>query len=250
MKTLVIFLSLLIVPNLLSAQIVNIEDKRKSYEDTTGLFGNVDLGFNIVENGNSIMSIKAATQLEYLNGKNLFIFLTKYNLVKAEGTNFINDGFQHVRYNYHLRPRLTYEAFVQAQYNERLHIRLRFLAGTGLRFALTKNDNQKAYLGLSYMYEYNEETDPRLFLRDHRLSSYLSFRLQPSDNLTIASTSYFQPLVTNFSDLRLSSQTSLIINLTKRLRYKSTFNITYDSQVPEDVVNTIYSFINGLRWVF
>jgi len=249
-KTIILSLLLSVVCIELFAQIVNIEDKRKNYVDTSGLFGNVDLGFNLVENGRTITTIKAAVRLEYLKEKHLILALTKYNLIKAAGTNFINDGFQHLRYNYQLKPRMTYEAFVQAQYNERLNLKVRFLAGTGLRFQIVDAAEQKAFLGLLYMYEFNEETDPKVFRRDHRLSSYLSFQLRPTGNMIIAGTSYFQPLLTDFNDLRLSSETSLIINLTKRLRFKTTFNISYDSKVPEGVVNTFYSFVNGLRWVF
>ncbi len=237
-------------PHLLTAQIVNIEDKRVERRDTAGWFGHVDLGFNLVNNGSEVITLNGGLRIEWLKNRHSFLSLSKYNLVKAEGTEFINDGFQHLRYNYAVKRWLTWEAFLQAQYNEKLNLRFRGLIGTGPRFQMVREKKLKAYLGLLYMFEHNEETKPDTTLEDHRLSAYLSFRFQPLPSISIASITYYQPVIDDVKDLRLSSETSLTVFLTQRLRFRTAFSITYDSRVPPEVANTIYRLVNGLRWEF
>ncbi|MEL6924908.1 MAG: DUF481 domain-containing protein [Bacteroidota bacterium] len=229
------------------AQIINIEDKRSRQPDTTAWYGNVDLGFNVYENNGAVYTLKGGLLLEFQRRKNLYLIVNQFNLVKASGANFVNDGFQHVRYNYNLRPRVVYEAFAQAQYNERVRIRFRGLLGTGLRFQIF--EEQPIFFGTSYMYEYEEESKSEGIRRGHRWSSYLSFRYGPTDNFLLANTSYFQPLFDQFNDFRLSSQTSILLRVSDRLNFKSSFSITFDTQVPEGVPSTIYRFNNGIRWI-
>ncbi len=235
------------------AQIVNIEDKRSALADTSAWFGHVDLKFNLVENGNSIISINGNIRLEYLRNRHTFLGLTNYNLGKVGANDFINQGFQHLRYNYKVKKRLTWEAFTQAQYNEKIKLQLRWLLGTGPRFELFKREKNRAYLGTLYMFEYDEEVfgdDFEEYHRDHRLSTYFSFNVQPHPNVRISGTTYFQPVLTDLSDLRISSQTSLNFDISSHWAFSSAFSITFDSDTPEGVVNTIYQWQNGLRWSF
>ena len=159
-----------------------------------------------------------------------------------------------MRYNYEINKRLEYEIFTQAQFNNQVRLKLRVLAGTGLRFQLYQAEKQKVYFGLSYMYEYDEieiVSEVVSFFHDHRMSTYLSASIQPFlDNVTISNTTYYQPVLTNFSDVRLSSQTSLTFLLSKRLRFSTIFSITNDTRVPENVPATYYSVRNGIRWDF
>jgi len=241
---------LLSLPLFGAAQIVNVEDKRIDREDTTGWFGYTDLGFNLVNNGNQVISFRGAIRVDYVKERHLFFTLSNYTLLKAAGNDFVNNGFQHFRYNYQINKWLTFEAFAQGQRNEQINLNFRALAGLGPRFNIIKEGKLRANLGLLYMYEYEEELSPKLIFRDHRLSNYLSLNYKPTKQVNLASTTYFQPLITAPEDLRLTSQTSLTIGLTERLRFRTTFSITHDTRVPDGVVNTFSSFTNGVRWEF
>jgi len=233
-----------------NAQIVNIEDKRANRADTVAWHGRLNIGFNLADNGSTVVTFKGGINLEHVNNRHWFLSLTNYNLVQVEQQDFINDGFQHFRYNYQINSILTYEAFTQAQYNEKLKLRLRWLMGSGLRFTVLNQEKHKVFLGLTYMYEFNRESEPEKEFRDHRMSTYLSINVKPFKNAKLSNTTYYQPVLNNLKDLRLSSQTALVINLTKKLLFTTIFNITYDSRVPESVTNTFYSFRNGVRFNF
>ena len=235
------------------SQIVNVENKRTHQSDTSGVFGNVDLGVNLVENGSTILTLRGGAQVEWLKGKNLWLSSSNFNLVKVQEESFVNNGFQHFRYNYNFNQRWTYEAFTQAQFNEKTRIKLRALVGTGARLTIADTDKSKAFWGVAYMFEYNEISDTNIINRDNRLSTYLSFNWQPVENLTFSGTSYYQPILPDFNKARLSSLTTVQIKITDKLSFKTTFQITYDGQLREDapdVPATTYSLINGLRWDF
>lgn len=230
------------------SQIINIEDKRRTVVDTAGWFGNIDAGLNFVENGRSIFTVQGNLQLERMQYRHLFLSFSNINFIKIEDNAFDNNGVQHFRYNYLINPALTYEAFAQAQYNEQTRIQFRGLLGTGLR--IKPFVQEQFYIGLSYMFEYDQVRDTDEIHRDQRWSSYISMAIRPGENIRISSTNYFQPLIDNFGDLRLSSQTSIIIKITERLHFKSGFTISFDSRIPEGVARTVSKFTNGLRWDF
>ena len=231
-------------------QIVNVEDRRTNFVDTIGWFGFAEAGANLVKNTRSITSISGNFSLERVGRKNKLLFLTNYNLVRVNSERFIDNGFQHIRFDHFIRDRIEYEIFAQAQFNSKLRILLRGLLGTGLRFHVLEVDNGKIFWGLSYMYEYDEiKIDPEKisYFRDHRMSTYLSVSVKVNDNFSLSNTSYYQPVLKQFSDVRLSSQTTLEFYISKRFSFTTTFNITNDTRVPQEVPATYYNWSNGIR---
>ena len=250
MKRLLLCAALLLsLTRFLHAQIVNIEDKRGSLKDTTAWYERGDLGFNWIKNTQTVISISAGFQLEYQHHNRRVLSISNVQFVKAGPTNFVNQGFQHLRYNISFSPWYTHEFFGQLQYNENLHIGLRGLLGSGGRFRLTGKSKQSAWLGIAYMFEYDEETNGPIH-HDHRMSSYLSLHLSPAKNVTLASTSYYQPLLANFSDFRLSSNTTLVFKFSKQVSFTNTLTLLYDSRAPEGVPTLSHSYRSGIRYEF
>lgn len=232
----------------LQAQIVNIEDRRTAFTDSIGWYEDLSLGFNIVKNTSQIFSVNGSFQLEVLQKNRMLLSITKFNFLDAGETSFINDGFQHIRYNQIIEPWFTYELFGQLQYNEKLAIKIRGLAGTGFRFRLVNHEKSKMYLGITYMYEYDEESNNQVTHKDHRMSSYLSFSIKIGDRARIASTSYYQPLIKAPVDYRLSSQNSFVVEIFKNLDFGSTFQLGHDTRAAEGAPKTTYSLSNFLRY--
>ncbi len=233
-----------------TAQIVNIEDKRSQFTDSIQWVEQLELGANFTKNKVEIFSITGKAQIEFVYYDKSLISLTSFNFVKAGEQSFINEGFQHLRYNAKLKDWLTYELFGQVQYNERANIAIRALAGTGFRYRLFKKGKDKAYFGTSYMYEFEEESEVETKHYNHRMNTYFAVAWQPQSNIKIASTSYYQPLFTNVKDYRLSSQTAVIFSFSKRLEFKTTFSIIYDSRAAVGAPKTSYRFLNSLRYRF
>lgn len=233
-----------------TAQIVNIEDKRSTFKDSIQWVEQLELGFNLTKNKTEVFSVKGKAQIEFTYFNKLLISITNFNFVKAGDQNFINEGFQHLRYNSKMNDWLTFELFGQVQYNERANIAIRALGGTGLRYQLLKKKKDEIYFGTSYMYEFEEESTEGIKHNNHRLNTYLSLSWHPQPNIQIASTSYYQPLFDKIADYRLSSQTAVIFSFSKHLDFKTTFSIIYDSRAAVGAPKTIYRLLNSLRYRF
>lgn len=238
----------------LKSQIVNIEDKRIRLGDSITFKGFVDLGFNVFKNDKMLMTARAAGQLEKLAyKKHFFLLIGGYNFAKAEGQSFLNDGFVHLRYNVALKEPLVFEAFTQGQYNERTNILFRGLIGSGLRLKMKAGDKNRFYVGLAYMFEQNQyNLDLIPTQNNHRMSSYFSYNVGLTNNSRLVHTTYFQPLLNDFTNNRLSSDATLLFNFTKHLVFRASFNTSYDndSRLPDTIPDWIYMWTNGLRWDF
>lgn len=238
--------------NVSMTQIVNIEDKRFS-KDTTGLFGQLDVGLNWVRNTSSVISFNTGIRMDYVQKKHTWLLLSNYNLIQTGPNRQVNAGFGHLRWSRNLSDFMSWEAFGQSQFDERIKMRYRGLLGMGPRFSLFSKGKQKLFWGVLYMFEYNELNEGEAFFRDHRLSVSLSAQLQLGPNLRIANTSYYQPVISTFGEARLSSATSAQLKLNHRLSFVTSFNITYDGQIAvlvDGVPKTIHRLTNRIRWVF
>ncbi len=206
-------------------------------------------------NGSSIFSIgnSLGTQFKSKDLNKIFLILGNFRLTRAEGQDFQNNWFVHFRFNYKLEEwfktkAIRFEAFVQSQYNELLSINSRNLIGSGLRWKLVSIENAdhnaqtdyyqwknvkanfRMYLGVAYMYEEerSDTFDERFY--HHRNSSYLSFNfVSGNEAVEMINTIYYQPLLQDFSDYRLSEQFQIRFKISETLSANGTFTYYFDS---------------------
>ena len=140
--------------------------------------------------------------------------------------------FEHVRYRYHLGDRWLLEGFGQHEYNEKRLLLLRALVGFGPRYQAVKRKKLQIGVGVAYMAEYEvlkelddlgpvpAEESPLL---NHRISTYLTGSYDVDDRLQLAQTLYAQPLMSDVGDIRLLSESVLVIRLSKTLALRTSF---------------------------
>lgn len=233
------------------AQVINVETLRK-VTDSAVWTGSMSLDISLIKNKNDIFKIANKAHIQYNNKKELWLFVNDLNFQKLEGNSFVNRGTQHLRYNYRVTSGIKLEAFLQAQYDAVSEIDLRALAGLGPRFKLYANENYRFYLGTLVMYEYEKSSDIIVdrFQKDIRGSVYVSFSLYPTENISVISTSYYQPKLNAIADYRLSSDTSFLIKIFKNLAFKTTFSYIFDALPIVSIPKTQYELTNGLLYTF
>ncbi len=232
------------------AQILNAESLRK-VTDTSGFSGSASANFALKRNVNDFVTLGSDMHVQYKNNNHLALFKNDVNFQKIEGEKFENSLISHLRYNYKIHPRVAWEVFVQGQYNKINLIEFRGLAGTGPRVKLTNSETYKFYVGAAAMYEYEELLDEVTPIqRSFRGSSYVSFSLYPRDNISIISTTYYQPLFNNFSDYRISSQSSLLVGLFSNFSVKLSHTFVYDAFPAVGIPNSQYEFTTGVAYTF
>ncbi len=246
MKYLVLFAVLCLN---LNAQVVNIESKRMR-TDTTGWSGSAEASFQLSKSTTEIFDLGGKLHFQYKGKKSLWLFLNEFRFIRGEGTDFVNSGFAHVRYNHKVtKELLRWEAFVQYQYNKSLDVGLRGLAGTGPRFKIYDSDKFRAYSAILYMFEYQESVDKSIIERNHRTSSYLSITLNLG-KMEFSNTTYFQPNIKNIKDYRIASQSDLEFEIFEDFNFKTGFSYRYDTTPFPGVPKTTYYLSNGLEFEF
>lgn len=241
-------LVLILLPLCSFGQIINVEKKRLSSEKE-GFAASFDLGLNLIKNTAQILQFNNSAHLQYRQKKSTYLFLNDISFVQKQGEeDWLNKGYQHFRYIYQDK-RLGFEGFVQHQYDKAQKIQLRMLTGVGVRWQLMQSDTLQFALGLSTMNEYENplEGDPFVQIR---LSHYLSFAFHLNENISLSTTTYYQPLLTSWDDYRMSSQTALKLAINHHFQFKIAGNVTYDSEPVSDVPFLNYHVVNGVSYQF
>lgn len=229
-------------------QIINVENKRLS-DDKDGFVGTFDLGLNLIKNTAQILQFNNNVHLQYSKENHTYLLLNDISFMQKEGEeDWLNKGYQHIRYIYQ-HKKLGFEGFIQHQYDKAQKIQFRMLMGVGTRWQLVKNDSLQFAMGFSSMNEYENPVDADPFVQI-RLSHYLSFAFQVNEKIILSTTNYYQPLLTTWSDYRMSSQTALKLALNKQFEFKITGNVTFDSQPAEAVPVLNYHLLNSIAYKF
>ena len=229
-------------------QIINVENKRLS-DDKDGFVGTFDLGLNLIKNTAQILQFNNNVHLQYSKENHTYLLLNDISFMQKEGEeDWLNKGYQHIRYIYQ-HKKLGFEGFIQHQYDKAQKIQYRVLSGVGARWQLVKNDSLQFAMGFSTMNEYENPVDADPFVQI-RLNYYLSFAFQVNEKIILSTTNYYQPLLTTWSDYRMSSQTALKLALNKQFEFKITGNVTFDSQPAEAVPVLNYHLLNSIAYKF
>ena len=240
----ILFISLFTLSLSGFSQILNMETYRIK-TDTIGWAGKFGMDVSITKNTKSLTRIGTKIHLQYKTAKSLILLLGQYNLLASDAHSLIDKSVLHLRYNYKFTPVISGEYFIQVQKNSISKIDLRSLIGSGLRFKLSQSEAFHYYVGTTVMYEY-EKTSILDIETYWRWSNYISFSLFPNKNTSIVSTTYYQPVFSDFSNFRISSQNAVYFKITTHLAFKTGFNYNYDSHPVFSVPKIQYNLNTGL----
>lgn len=233
-----------------SQSVVHAESKRLNGEES-GFSGNLEMGLSFVQNINDVFSSQNSSQLQWMKNKHNILSVNALNLTVFNGNKVLNDGMQHFRYGYNAKKWLTFEGFLQGQYNTIIKLKERYLLGIGARFNILdfERDSVRLFTGIHYMREYEVETT-EFINRHHRISSVITFGWPITPNFEIDLVGYFQPDILNFSDFRISSEIFFKVGIIKKLKFKFSMAWFYDTQPPEDIRNIFYNIRNSILYEF
>ena len=239
---------MLLSPFWVHSQVINIESKR-FLNDTNGLVGRVDLQLNINQNVQQVLQSGINVHAQYRRDKTRLLLISDLAFIKAGAQDFVNAGYQHIRYNYKIWPKVTWEAFLQGQYNRVLLLESRYAGGTGPRIRLFKLNKFRLYGAALYMYEIQKRVPETTQQFNHRASTYLSMSWN-FRSAELIGTVFYQPNLITTGDYRFAGDLALEISFTSRLMFKSAFNFLYDTRQPVGVPTLTYLLRNGLSYKF
>ncbi len=235
-----------------TAQIVNIENAR-IHSDTTGWMGGANMDMSLSSNGQSVFGTDLDAHMEYKtpNDRHMWLILGDYSFLRGGGQELASSAFGHFRYNYKIKKGVKWEAFTQLQNNKITQIRSRFLLGTGPRFRLVKKKKLKMYVASLVMFEHETElTTPVIKQDELRSSSYFTFSWKPLSTFELNSTTFFQPLISHFSDHRILNEIGMSVKASKHFGLNLKWNYLYDSRPAGTAPHTTYTLSTGAGYTF
>ena len=235
--------------------IVNIEDLK--IEATPGFSGQV--AFSATgQSGNTDKSIvSVGARLQWHRGTSTDIIVGNADRGETSGVTDTDKAFVHARHIQYVKERLAWEIFGQIEQDEFTRLSYRTLLGGGLRWTAYKQAEERTSVttGAGAFYA-REKLDPLEGTTDAgierlwRGNFYVSVKHRVNDNLRLASTTYWQPALREFSDYQALEQLALVVKLTDALDLKLSVDIAYDSEPPQLVENTDVTYRTGIEYDF
>ncbi|HAN30461.1 MAG TPA: hypothetical protein DCQ06_02585 [Myxococcales bacterium] len=243
-------------PAAASAKIINVQSLAgKPIEQ--GLSGRVGLSTNIRSGNVQLALASANTQVFYRIDENIFVLSAngsyglKGSLGKWSDEPFRERLFEHLRFRRDLTESIGVEAFVQHEYDRWRRLKLRALAGVGVRFDVDTSKDSHLAVGFAYMAQWEEllkpiEGDLTGIYLEHRLSSYITGSVKLGKRAAVTMTCYVQPNLTLWSDIRGLIEGRLTVSLTDSLALAVTGWSAWDTAPPQNVrgydINTTVGF--------
>ena len=236
-SNLLIFL-FLILPSYTFSQ-VNIEKFRKA-EDKQDFTGSFELDVLSKIGNVDVSKINFENHCAY-RWKTMNTFL----IIRGDygwkgGEQYSNEALAHLRNVFGLRANVQLEIFTQIDYNKKRLLLFRGLIGGGLRFNIYKSIKTNLWWGTAFMLEYerlsiNESDSEGSKTNVIRWSNYLAMNKSLNEQVHLVWTTYLQPRINEFKDIRILSETDLIIRLGKHFSLAISFRMRYDSQPPHGI---------------
>lgn len=221
-----------------------------------GLHGNIEVSLSGKSGNSNKQTNSFSGQLSFKKHKHQLLTSASAEFGESNGVKDTDNYFVHQRYIHHSSNKIAHEGFVQFQNDAFKLLDSRALVGGGIRFKLSDPHNSNDLLlnvGLGAYYTkevFNAEDGSHPSEKYARANSYINFAKPLSDNTTISNTLYWQPRLSNFSDVYLYNNFALTVKINKALALKVTVETNYDSDPFGDLETTDHNYFTSLSYSF
>jgi len=245
---------------------VNTESMR-TQDLTPGAHYSLATNLSVIEGNSTIFQSKIKGRIDHVLEGGRWFFIANQKMSSKEDRLFINQGFAHLRFIRPFHPQLEGEIFLQQEYNEFINLQSRSLGGFGLRMSrdlfqseINSASALRLTLGVGLMLEHESmDAGPDGLLGDPvhgelakllRSSNYLVLNWEPSQKMSLQSTTYYQVDTQRLADYRVLSQSQLKLDLSKRFALIFELNIRRDSEPPANIEGLDLEFTQGIKYQF
>lgn len=220
-----------------------------------GWSGQFQLGASGASGNTEKYDAAAGFRLQWHENDNTSFLVVNASYGRSAGTTNTDNHFVHIRHINAMSESWAAEGFLQQEENLFTRLEYRDLAGAGLRYALTMQDEDHvAYLGTGAMYVREKLLDPgvseQALERIWRGNLYLVFRFQLGDHSSISSSTYYQPKLSDTDDFRALEDMALSVDINKSLALNVGINVSHDSLPPAGVEKTDTVYRTGISYKF
>lgn len=182
--------------------------------------------------------------------QNEWLYSGNYRYGTSAKVKDTNTGIAHFRHTWKYQESLSYEAFIQSEFNEFKELNSRYFIGGNLRFRIISEKFHSLFLGTGAFYEiedfYGFDRDRKHIRGNFYLSYLYNFNKLVSSFVTV----YYQPLLSRISNHRVRILTGLDTKLNDRLSLGVSFNVYHDAGVPRGVKTTDIEYLVGFALTY
>lgn len=250
MKYLIGLILLLLTSPVISQ--VNTEKLRKS-ENETGIFADFNLAGTFTSGNTEYVRFNTGIRFDYIGQRYNSFIIAKLDYKEANSNIIVKKGFTHLRNVFYYSGNLSFELFLQKEFNEFISLVDRNIAGGGVRIKIAENYTDSTSIALSFgcgiMYEGEDYTEG--YKEDSQLArstNYLSVNWKINDIFSISSVSYAQIDITQLNNYRILNESDFSFNIFENVKLFIGIDYRYDSRPPDEVENYDFEFVNGIRF--
>jgi hypothetical protein len=152
-----LLISLFLLPPAVKAQIISVDQvDTSSYVHKTAFNLNASLGAEIDKQKYTLIDASNMVDAALQHYRELFIFSGSERATYDEQQNLLNTGYLHLRYRHNYKNKIHPEAFAQYQWDEKIGMLRRSVAGVNIRYNFFRQDKLELTIGTGLMYEAEE----------------------------------------------------------------------------------------------
>lgn len=211
--------------------ITNIEAQRPG-PPQPGIHGSLSVSLSGKSGDQQERDHQVASRTTWRREQHTLLGILARNYGKTRDIEDTDDSFAHARWIYGLTPKWSSETYAQWEQNEFTQLNSRSLVGAGARHQLSKhNDELELALGFGLFRE-REELD--LTTRTEvnwywRVNTYATYSHQMNGQTFLAVTTYIQPQVDDWKNVRVLLNFGLTVNLTNQLDLNLSYQLRHKS---------------------
>ncbi len=200
--------------------------------------------------------LNSKADLLYVSKQHAYILINSIEYQSSSNSTPFSTGYTHFRVNFRRQHKISYETYAQIQYDEVRRLRLRTLAGGGIRFTAIDEDGFDVHMGTGLMYEVEKwreienDTASDLYKQIPKWSNYLGVEFTLSQHVKLNLWGLYQTgydVEDNIRRNRYAAEVSLNFIVSKRVVWLNRFAYFYDAQPVIPINPAFYQFMNGLR---
>jgi hypothetical protein len=261
-----LLISLMMLGYTASAQILQVNKNNLNADSSRFWLGAFTFNFDLnnrsvtAENENAFIGLSATADVVYVADEHAYILINKINYFTSanqEGA-FVSTGYAHFRINWLRKKRLSYENFIQTQYDNGRNMPLRFLTGGGIRYRLIDGEKNKLIVGTGAMFERERWKEPEnetniIEINLWKSTSYINGFVFLTDDIKLDIITYYQVGYDNDADIfrnRINGHILISFAINKRLAFNAEFTGQFEDHPIVPINKFIFAIKNGIRWTF
>ena len=233
---------------------VNIEKFRNTTQDS-GYSGIIEFDVSHRTGNVELTTLEVESRLDHVRDTMQSFVIIRNDYGWQGGKQFSNEGLIHVRHVFRTQSAFQPEIFVQTDYNKKRLLNYRALAGLGIRRVLYSTTNMAFKAGTALMpereeYDVDGANSQNKTVSVLRWSNYITTNIPLGGHTRWTSTTYIQPDLADFADIRVLADTELSIKLYTQWSLVIAVNLRYDSEPPDGIESLDTELKPGLVLIF